>query len=247
MRFYASPEFIFPEKGIIEIRDKDEIRHIYKVMRLKNGDKINVFDGIQKEYTGVIENINNNCINIRITGETIYKPDKQYNVTLYQAVTKKVKMDYIIEKAVELGVDRIVPILTERTVPLINEFDENKLKRWKAIAITASKQCGRIKLPEISPVITFERSLIDVKGHELILFAAIHKDGKPLKEALRNAKYGNIAVFIGPEGDFSQKEVSLAKDNGFIICSLGSLVLRVETAMIYLLSCLTYEYSDYKV
>ncbi|MDP6685781.1 MAG: 16S rRNA (uracil(1498)-N(3))-methyltransferase [Candidatus Omnitrophota bacterium] len=242
MRFYVSPEYIFPEKKLIEIRDREELHHIRDVMRLGEGTRVTIFDGQGKEYSGHIKGINRRSAIISIRNIKEARSDVSYSVTLYQAIPKKSKMAFIIEKAVELGVDTIVPIVTERTIPRIDSKALSKIERWRRIATSASKQSGRIRLPEISKVIDFKKALSESKKSGQVIFAALDETKVPLKTLLQAESQKDIAIFVGPEGDFSPGEISMAKDAGYSICSLGSLVLRVETAAIYILSCLSYEY-----
>ncbi|MFC1667267.1 RsmE family RNA methyltransferase [Candidatus Omnitrophota bacterium] len=245
MRFYVSPESIFLEKNIIEVKDKREIRHIRDVMRLKRSATVDIFDGKGNEYSGKIKDINRGSVVIEIKNIVDFKSDIPYRVTLYQAMPKKGKIDFIVEKAVELGVDTIVPIITERTRwAIVGEKARLKTERWIRIAKAASKQCGRVELPIIRDVTDFNKGLVESKKSDMTIFAALDKDARPLKEAFEASRPGNIAVFVGPEGDFSQSEISMARKQGCRICSLGPLVLRVETAAIYILSCLNYEYSN---
>ncbi len=244
MRFYVSPEHISPSKNIIEIKDKDEVHHIRDVMRLKRGTGVRVFDGEGKEYLGDIKEINKLSVIIEIKGTLESRPKQSLNVTLYQAIPKKSKMDFIIEKAVELGVDRIVPVITERTVPALKDKANKKKERWQRLAKAASKQCGRSILPSISDVLGFTDAMAEAKKSEMVLFAALDDSTKLLGTILKGYSPKTISVFIGPEGDFTEKEISSARREGFSICSLGSLVLRVETAAIYVLSSLNYEYRD---
>ena len=244
MRFYVPPESIFPEKNTIEIKDKKEIHHIRDVMRLKIGDSVDIFDGRAKEYRGTIEKINKNSVILGIKKGIDFKGGLPYKLTLYQAIPKKNKMDFIVEKAVELGVERIVPMLTERTVPAIKDKSHKRIQRWRRIIKAASKQSGRVRMPIISDVTDFNNALIESKKMDLVIFAALDKDAKPLKEILKTSRPKRIAVFIGPEGDFSQNEISMANREGYTICSLGPLVLRIETAAIHVLSCLNYEYTN---
>ena len=243
MRFYVSPDSIFPEKNLIKIKDKAELHHIRDVMRLQKGAIINVFDGKCREFLGAIEEINKDLIIIKIldinsvVGEG-FKPSPA--ITLYQAIPKKSKMDLIVEKTIELGVDHIVPIITERTVPDARDFTK-KAERWRRIGMASSKQCGRRRLAAISDVMDFDSALIDSRQNDLVIFASLDKGSMPLKDILRGSAPKTIAVFIGPEGDFSPREISMAKETGCSLCSLGSLVLKSETAAIYMLSCLSYE------
>lgn len=241
MRFYVSPESIFPDKNLIRIKDKSEAHHIRDVMRLKKGDMVDIFDGNGREYSCFIEEVGKEGITIKIKEELSPKHDMPFNVTLYQAIPKKAKMDFIIEKTVELGVARIVPMITDRTIPEIKDFSK-KIERWKRIAVASSKQCGRRILPVISDITDFDSALIGSKQKDTAIFASLDKGSEPLKSILRGSTQKNIAVFIGPEGDFSPREISMAKENGCMMCSLGNLILKSETAAMYVLSCLSYEF-----
>ena len=240
MRFYVPPESIFPLKNLIQIKDKTEAHHIRDVMRLKKGDMVDIFDGNGREYSCFIEEVGKGEVIIKIKEELSSKLDIPFNIILYQAIPKKAKMDFIIEKTVELGVARIVPMITDRTVPEIKDFSK-KIERWKRIGMASSKQCGRRILPVISDITDFNSALIGSKQKDIAIFASLDKESKPLKSILRGLTQKNIAVFIGPEGDFSPREISMAKENGCRMCSLGNLILKSETAAIYILSCLSYE------
>ncbi|MDP2922020.1 MAG: RsmE family RNA methyltransferase [Candidatus Omnitrophota bacterium] len=241
MRFYVSPDSIFPDKNIIDIRDRREIHHIRDVMRLEKGAVVNIFDGKGREFTGVIESISKISVVIEIESEKPLKSDTVFSSTLYQAIPKKDKMELIIEKAVELGVENIVPIVTERTVPDIKDKANKLIERWSKIAMASSKQCGRVNLPAVSGIADFNKALEEAKKSSLVIFAALDKEARPLKSILKGAPHKDISIFIGPEGDFSPQEVKMAKENGFKICSLGQLVLKSDTAGIYVLACLNYE------
>lgn len=243
MRFYVNPESVFPEKNTIDIKDKAEVHHIRDVMRLKKGIDVIVFDGKGKEYSGIIKEIGRTSVTIEIKKSIGSSIARSFRVTLYQAIPKKSKFDFIVEKAVELGVDAVVPIITERTVPDVKESTPKKIDRWVRIAKASSKQCGRRELPIISDVKNFSNALTQAKKSDLVLFAALDKDRESLNAILKRIRPKDVSVFVGPEGDFSPKEVSLAKEQGCRICSLGPLVLRVETAAIYILSSLSYEYT----
>ena len=253
MRVYVSPDSIFPEKNIIEIRDTGELHHMRDVVRLRQGMDINVFDGRGNEYSGEIKKLTRDFAVVAIKSKIENKDHFPFKLTLYQAIPKKNKMDLIVEKAVELGVDTIVPIITERAVHASKAGHWKE--RWGRIAKAASKQCGRAKLAAIVEPMDFRDALIEsnrselveasarAQTHHLVIFATLDKYAKPLKDILRAHVTGRVSVFVGPEGDFSQREISMAKENNYSICSLGAFIFRVETAAIYILSCLNYEYN----
>jgi len=244
MRFYVPPGSISPLKDTAEIKDKTEVHHIRDVLRLQKGDVVYIFDGQGREFSCCIEGMKRDAVIVRIKEVLPAKDSALFNITLYQAIPKKTKMDFIVEKAVELGIHRIVPVITDRTVPEIKDKCRRKTERWVKIAIAASKQCGRAKIPLISDIMTFDDALIESRKSDLVLFAALDRKAEPLKSVLKNNASKNIAIFIGPEGDFSLREISLARDAGYNICSLGPLVLRCDTAALFMLSCINYELQD---
>jgi len=230
MRIYCPSTKIIRDK--IVILDPCQIHHLSSVRRLKKGDRVVVFDGESQEYECVIDSIAKDKAELSVVKTRKAVPVK-LDLTLACALPKKVKMDYIIEKTVELGVDRIIPIKTERTIVEYSpEKAKEKLKRWQAIAIEASKQCGRIKLPQIEPISEFNKVVTQAKDYKLAVIPYLGLDNKPLKDIFHDFRPASVIIFIGPEGDFSPREIKLAKENGCIGASLGDLVLKVDTAAI---------------
>jgi len=254
-RLYCHSENI--EKDKIHI-DEEGIHYLKGVLRLKKGDKIEIFDGKGNKYNCVLQDVNNVKI---ISKEFSLAKENTFNVTLVQAIPNKPsKMDFIIEKATELGVDAIMPVAAERSVVNVGANGRSplrKIERWQKIASEASRQCGRSKVPEIKEVLSAEKALAAFSKCDLKLFACIDKDAVFLRSVLEDFKCrGNpcgcpdragaspaptIAVFIGPEGDFTPREIVFAKESGFQLVSLGERVLRTETAGLYILSVLDYE------
>ena len=241
-RFYVPPEAV---KGNEIFITGMEAHHILDVMRLKKTDKVVTFDGTGREYTGFIKDVKRKSLTVEIT-ETRGGVSNKGNpeITIIQAITKKEKMDYIVEKATELGVNSIMPVVAARTIP---EWDEPKKKkqadRWQAIAKEASKQCGRPDVPVIQTIRPFKEAVRDLSGYGLMLIAALDDDSIELKEALRPFKGGKVAIAIGPEGDFTSEEVECAKGAGFKLVSLGSRVLKSDTAGLAVLAIMDYEFA----
>lgn len=249
MRIYCPPANIIRDK--ITISDPGQIHHLSSVMRLKKGDRVVVFDGESREYECLVDDIAKDKAELSVD-KARTAVSARLLVTLACALPKKVKMDYIIEKTVELGVDRVIPLKTERTVVEYSpEKAKDKLKRWQAIAVEASKQCGRIKLADIEPISEFNKVVCQVKNYELAVIpylgsgpvrslsslsgCSVASNGagnKPLKEIFGDSRPSSIIIFIGPEGDFSPREIKLARENGCVGASLGDLVLKVDTAAI---------------
>lgn len=237
MRIYAPAQAV--TKSRIFISDSRQVHHLADVCRLKAGDALVVFDGISSEYECVIEQISRDRADLSILKARKTVQPKASGITLACAIPKKAKMDYIVQKVTELGVERIIPLHTERTVVELKEDSAaNKLRRWQAIAMEASKQCGRVKLPVIEPVSEFKDVAARIQDFDLAIMPHLGIDNIALSDAVRNSQAARIIVFIGPEGDFSESEVMLAKAKGCIGVSLGNLVLKIDTAAIAVVSFL---------
>jgi len=238
-RFYVKPEDV---KGNEILVSEEEVHHIIDVMRLSSGDEVVAFDGTGKEYIGKISNVSKASLKIKI--EKINKPklkSKPY-VTLAQALPKKTKIDFIIEKATELGVSEVIPLVTERTIVRLSEDKRTqKNQHWQNIAISASKQCGRLDIPKVRGSLLFNDLLKEIKDYDLAMMACLSESSKPLKEVLSNFDGKKILVMVGPEGDFSLKEIKQASSSGIKSISLGRLVLKADTAGLFILSILNYE------
>jgi len=152
-------------------------------------------------------------------------------------------MDYIVEKATELGVSRIVPLVSERTVVRPDDdSSDKKVERWHKIAVEASKQCGRTDVPSVEKIARYKEVLGDIEGYDLTLVACLTKDTIPIKEALKGFKAGKILIFIGPEGDFTLEEIGMASAGNCKFVSLGKRVLKSDTAGLFALSVIGYEF-----
>ncbi|MFN7170445.1 MAG: RsmE family RNA methyltransferase, partial [Candidatus Omnitrophota bacterium] len=161
---------------------------------------------------------------------------------LVQAIPKKEKMDLIVEKATELGVEEIIPVVTERSVVRPDKEKRNRLlERWRKVSLSATKQSRRLFLPKISEVKKFSQILREIPFSASLIIPCLEEKNLSLKELDWNKFKEDIYIFIGPEGDFSPEEISLAKERGAISVSLGEAVLRTETAAIYILSIFNYE------
>jgi 16S rRNA (uracil1498-N3)-methyltransferase len=223
----------------------DEVKHIRKVLRLKAGDEISVFDGLGREFEGAIveEGLSSIVIGIKNVHSSI--GDSPLQVTLAQSLLKGEKMDYLIQKATELGVEEIVPFLSSRSIPLLEKPKRLKrLQRWKRIAVQASKQCGRGVVPEIQSLQNYSEMLQKAVPDSLCLILW-EREGVKLKKLLeRSEKRKKIFFVVGPEGGFSEGEVDEAKEAGFTPVTLGRRLLRAETASLCFLSILQYELGD---
>jgi 16S rRNA (uracil1498-N3)-methyltransferase len=238
-RFYVSPEKVHGNKIAIS---GPEAHHILDVMRLKVADKVTVFDGTGREYVGFIKEAKSKSLTVEIVKTKEPQGSASPQITLAQAIPKKGKMDYIVEKATELGVDSIIPMVTARTVvELEEEKAKTRVERWKKISIEAAKQCGRMDVPEIKEVAEFFHVLSDVSDYDLALLCCLNEETAPLREFLGSFEGGKIIIFIGPEGDFTPEEIEIAKRVHCRLLGLGERILRSDTAPVVALSILNYE------
>jgi len=239
-RFFSPPQNV---RGNYIYIEGHEARHILNVMRMKEKDKVVVFDGTGKEYTGFISKIKGKSLIIEVVSTRYPKKSVQPEITLFQCMPKKEKMDYIVEKATELGVHSIKPLISERTIARPSEEkNDSRISRWEKIALNAAKQCGRNDIPEIRNIEKFYNALDSVNDFDLVLMAHLSEGTIPLREAIKDFDTGRIAVFIGPEGDFTAEEIIMAKETNCKLISLGPRVLKSDTAGLYVITILNYEF-----
>jgi len=224
----------------------DDARHIKNVLRMKPGDSIVLCDGKGTDYNCVIEGFREGTVAALIEETKSSCTEPSTKVTLYQGVPKSDKMDFIVQKSVELGVSRIVPVITERTVVRFKDKKdmEKKKERWQRISHEAAKQCGRGIIPEVALPVSFDDAVELSMDAGLALIPYEKCLDTKLKETLRGDGEKNIAVFIGPEGGFSDDEIKKAVSSGIKPVTLGNRILRTETAVLAVLVILMYEKGD---
>ena len=241
-RFFVPKEAV---KGNNIVVTGEEAHHILDVMRLKVQDKVVTFDGTGKEYVGFIKEAKRKSLLIEILETRKPVNSKTSRITLIQAIPTKEKRDYIVEKATELGVYSIAPVMTDRTIVKWDGAKKKKaVERWRKIAKESSKQCGRTDVAIINSVEDFSEIVNKAGEYDLSLIAALNDEAVKLKDALKEFTGGKVAVAIGPEGDFTPDEVKKAKNANFKLVNLGSLVLRSDTAGLATLAILNYEFSN---
>ncbi len=237
-RFPVEKNCVKDNKAVISGPDQ---KHIVKVLRLRAGDDITLFDRDSMEYYGKISSIGKNELEVEIYASEKVERESPLNITLYQGLAKGDKMDYIVEKATELGVSAVVPLITER----VQTHSRDRHKRWEKIAVEASKQCGRTKPTVIENTLDFKTALLSSDSKDMQIILHVNTE-LPVKNHLKSTLQApqNIILFIGPEGGFTDNEVLLAKEMGFISLGLGPRVLRTETASVSVLSILQFIYGD---
>lgn len=238
--FFVSPDQV--DKEYVTISGND-VNHIRNVLRMKQNDKILVSNGQDKDFYCSIESISEDEIRARILDVDFEGTELNSKLYLFQGLPKSDKMELIIQKAVELGATRIIPVATKRCVVKLDEKKEtSKIKRWQAISESAAKQSRRMIIPEVSGVMSFKDAINYVKTLDLgIIPYENYKDMETTKKILSNVgKDMEIGIFIGPEGGFEESEIQYAMDNGVKPISLGKRILRTETAGLAILSVLMF-------
>jgi 16S rRNA (uracil1498-N3)-methyltransferase len=235
-RFYLPPNAWLTEPAL----SGDEARHLAQVLRMKPGDSVIVFDGHGRRASAEILLISRDRVPLKL-GEILPSRPPQPAITLAQAIPKGKNMDLIVQKSVELGIAAIQPLVTRHTVV---QPGDGKSEKWRRNALEACKQCGQDTLPEIAEPLAFDRWISSqAAAPGLKLIASLAPGARPLRTVLReNPAITAATMLIGPEGDFSAEETTAALAAGFLPISLGSIVLRVETATLFCLSALRYEF-----
>jgi 16S rRNA (uracil1498-N3)-methyltransferase len=216
--------------------------HVARVLRAVIGDQLILFNGAGDEYLSVITAMMKKHVIVDIRSRLSRIVESPIAIDLVQGIARGEKMDFIVQKATELGVKRIIPLITERCgVRLIEERGQKRLQHWQSVAVSACEQSGRHHLPEIMVPMAFKGWLTQVKvKHGLVLSPQL--SGK-LASTVSSA-YSSVMLLIGPEGGLSTQEVTMAMKQGFKPLCLGPRILRTETATVAAISILQHRYGD---
>ena len=242
-KFFVKPEQIKNDNIII---DGDDVNHILNVLRMKKDDEIQVCNQVTGEnYKARIMQYSKNEIECKIEEKIGKSTESNVHITLFQGIPKFEKMELIIQKNTEVGVNNIVPVIMERTVVKLDEkVASKKLDRWQKIAEIAAKQSMRDIIPNVKSIITTKE--IDVDMYDVVLVAYENEEHNMLKAELKklesqNKQEYNIAIVIGPEGGISEKEIELLDEKNVKFVSLGKRILRTETAGLVMAGNILYE------
>jgi 16S rRNA (uracil1498-N3)-methyltransferase len=224
--------------------------HITRVLRLRSGDALTVFDGSGGEYGARIEEFRKNSVVVMVEDHRLLDRESPLPLTLAQGISRGERMDWVIQKATELGTSRIVPLFTKRSMVRLDEKQaDRKLQHWRAIAIAACEQCGRNKIPELAAPVDFYDVLpADDSGATRLLLSPTGdlriEDLQGIGQDVRQSASKGITVLIGPEGGLEDVEQEAALAAGFKAVRLGPRVLRTETAAIAALTIIQRYFGD---
>ena len=247
-RFYATPDSFSADKTSATL-DADETRHLRDVLRLTIGDEVYVFDGQGREFRCAIVEIERTSVRLKIAEEVApARPESPIDLALAVALLKGEKFDLVVQKATELGVTSLVPIITLRADVKIKTDDdsERKVSRWQRIALEATKQCGRARLMKIEAPTSFARLINQPAkaGEGRLMFA--EREGVSFETALQALPNhpDRVTALIGSEGGFSDEEIAQARDSDWKIITLGGRIMRAETAAIAIAALLQHRFGD---
>ena len=238
--FFTDPSQVREEKIYIEGSD---VNHIKNVLRMKIGEQVQISDQSGKNYLCELEAFESEKVQFRILEERESENELTSRLYLFQGLPKSDKMEWIVQKAVELGVYEVIPVVTRRAVVKLDEKKAaKKTARWNAIAEGAAKQSGRDVIPCVKDVMSLENALSYAADLDLVLMPYEDAEGmEKTRRVIGGIKPGqSVGIFIGPEGGFEEAEVQKAREAGAVVLTLGKRILRTETAGLTVLSILMY-------
>lgn len=252
-RFFVEPEHLNLDDRTLYI-DGEDVKHISKVLRYGQGDEIEVCDSNGHEYICRIESIDKTRIDLSIVDEVDINRESRIRVSLYQGVPKSTKMDIILQKLTEAGVDEIVLVNTKRSVVNIKgDKADKKFDRWERIIYEAAKQCKRGLIPKLRGILSFKEALEDMGKNDINICPYEVEKSLGIKEALQtdqvkiileNKDEVRVGIFIGPEGGFAEEENEMVKAAGISSVTMGPRIFRTETASIVATAITLYELGD---
>ena len=231
------PRFFTDNIGEKAVVSGNDAVHISKVLRMRTGDLAVICDSNGSDFLCRITDISSDKVLFDIIGQKSSEGEPDIYVRLFQCVPKSDKMDFIVQKAVELGAAEVIPVISKRCVSRPDEKDaEKKVRRWQRIADEAAKQCGRGRIPVIGSLCSFRQAVQQSQSSDSLGILFYECGGKTLNEIRLSGE--KIDIFIGPEGGFDTDEADSASEAGIILTTLGKRILRCETAPVVALSIL---------
>lgn len=247
----------FVEEDQLNLEDKeitiigDDVNHIKNVLRLTKDDKISISvkSSNPKNYIVSIKNIDRDSIKCQILGKDDRISETNIKLSIFQGIPKSDKMETIIQKCTEIGAYDFIPLEVKRCVAKIEKKDSiKKISRWQKIAEVAAKQSGRNIVPTVKDIINIEKLCEMIKDYELVIVAYEQEKNMSIKDILeKNDKIHKVAIVIGPEGGFEEKEIEILKNAGAKVISLGNRILRTETAPIVISSIIFYHFNEFQI
>ncbi len=243
-RFFVNKQNVDLDNNTCII-DGEDVKHISKVLRCKSGEKLEVCDKDNNEYICEITDIQKSEVKLDILEKKDIKRESDLKIKVYQGLPKGPKMEMILQKLTEVGVDEIILVQTARSVAKLDDKKEDKkIERWERIIYEAAKQSKRGKIPTLRGVLSFKNALEDMKQNDFNIAPYENERTKSIKSAIKNKNINNIGIFVGPEGGFEKEEIEAIEQIEGQSVSLGPRILRTETASLVASSIVLYELSD---
>lgn len=243
-RFFVEKKNVNLENNICIIEGED-VKHISKVLRCRVGEELEICDNDNNEYICEITSIDKSEVQLNIIDKVDIKRESDLKIKVYQGLPKGPKMEMILQKLTEVGVDEIILVQTKRTVVKVEDKKEDKkIERWERIIYEAAKQSKRGKIPKLRGILSFKEALSDMSNNDLNIAPYENERTKSIKQAIKGQDINNIGIFVGPEGGFEDTEIKDIEDIGGQSVSLGPRILRTETASLVASSIVLYELSD---
>ncbi|QYE98584.1 16S rRNA (uracil(1498)-N(3))-methyltransferase [Paraclostridium sordellii] len=243
-RFFVEKKNVNLENNTCIIEGED-VKHISKVLRCRVGEALEICDNDNNEYICEITNIDKSEVQLNIIDKVDIKRESDLKIKAYQGLPKGPKMEMILQKLTEVGVDEIILVQTKRTVVKVEDKKEDKkIERWERIIYEAAKQSKRGKIPKLRGILSFKEALSDMGNNDLNIAPYENERTKSIKQAIKGQDINNIGIFVGPEGGFEDTEIKAIEDIGGQSVSLGPRILRTETASLVASSIVLYELSD---
>ena len=245
MHKFFTPSYMFSDTHA-KIEGED-VKHIYKVLRVKSGEKVVINNLEGEEFLGEVEEVNKQKVSIKILEKLKINNESNLKITLFQGMPKATKMDLIVQKSVELGVSEIIPTITDRVdVKLKGDF--KKLDRLNKIALEACKQSKRTLIPKVLEPLNFKEVLDKIDDLDLMVIPYENATGYGIRAMVNSIEnrenIKTVGIMVGPEGGFEESEIEALKEKGAHIVTLGPRILRTETAGFTCTSLIQYELGD---
>ncbi len=237
-RFFHKPKI--EKKNTVSLKGKSA-HYLTRVLRLKSGDNLILFDGSGAEWDGQIIHATTHQVDVKLLSKQSPKTESALEITLLQSISRSQRMDFVMQKATELGVKKIIPMTSQNSVVRLNESNlKNKMNHWKKIIISAAEQSGRVKLPDLFKPIPFSKELLNQHKTPGSYFLDTTGDS-----GFSSKKISKTTIVVGPEGGFTVDEKQIAIAAGYKVVKTGPRLLRTETAPIMAISILQYLYGDF--
>ncbi len=221
--------------------DDNAAQHVGRVLRMQPGQELQLFNGDGNDYPATITAASKKHVEVRVGSPRANPTESHLEIVLGQTLSKGDRMDYAVQKAVEMGVTRIVPLTTERCdVKLKGDREDKRLRHWQSVAVSAAEQCGRARVPDILPVMSVSEWLEHTRDCDVRLVLH-HRTEHALKAIIPPQR---LALMIGPEGGLTPEEITQAEQEGFLPVALGPRVLRTETAPVAAMALCQYLWGD---